>query len=505
MVNKKELSTQCRDFLLDYKPRTPEFYMLPKIHKPQRPPPGRPIISGNDSPTERISQLVDHFLQPCVPTLPSYVKDSSHFLQILQTYTTNPLPDDALLCTLDVSSLYTNIPHQEGMRACAEALRNQKNTDPMSVQSIITLLRLILTLNNFQFNGTNYIQIAGTAMGTRMAPCYANIFMGWFENQFVYTFPQQPLIWCRYIDDIFLIWTHGMDNLQEFISHLNTCHPTIKFTSEISETHVPFLDILISKNQNHINTDLYCKPTDTHNYLLFTSCHPWTCKNAIPYSQFLKIRRICNDESTFIKRAQQMAAHFFRRGYDHDNIHTSIIKAWRTDRDSLLQPQTTNSTDTDNPLLLITTYNPNLNPITSIVDNNWDLLCRNSSTRWLYDKHFKKGLRRLPNLRDMLVNAKLQNKAPITKPISRPDLCNNPNCRFCPRINRSGNIISPFDHQSWYSKIHVNCTSHNLVYAIQCTRCQSLYVGQTSNNIKTRYNNHFYDINKKPNTDIITY
>ena len=110
-------------------------------------------------------------------------------------------------------------------------------------------------------------------MGTHMAPCYANIFIGWFKNQFVYTFPQQPLIWCRYIDDIFLIWTRGMDNLQEFISHLNTCHPTIKFTSEISETHVPFLDILVSKNENHINTDLYCIPTDTHNYLLYTSCH----------------------------------------------------------------------------------------------------------------------------------------------------------------------------------------------------------------------------------------
>ena len=255
--------------------------------------------------------------------------------------------------------------------------------------------------------------------------------------------------------------------------HLNTCHPTIKVTSEISEIQVPFLDILVSQNENHINADLCCKPTDTHNYLLYTSCHPWTCKNAIPYSQFLRIRRICNDEQTFIKRAPQMAAHFFRRGYDHDNIHTSIIKAWRTDQDSLLQPQTTNSTDTDNPLLLITTNYPDLNPISSIVDNNWDLLCKNTSTHWLYDKNFKKGLRRLPkgapNLKDMLVNAKLKKQALITKPISRPDLCNNPNCRYCPHINRSGSIKSPFDHQSWYSKIHVNCTSHNLVYAIQCT------------------------------------
>ena len=383
----------------------------------------------------------------------------------------------------------------------AEALRDHNGTESIPVQSIIMLLKLILTLNNFQFNGTHYIQTAGTAMGTRMAPCYANIFMGWFETQFVYTYPLQPLVWCRYIDDIFLIWTHGSQSLQTFISNLNTCHPTIKFTSETSQIQVPFLDILVQLKEGLLITDLYCKPTDTHNYLLQTSCHPWTCKNAIPYSQFLRLRRICSDEPTFIKRAQQMATHFFRRGYDHENIHTSILKAWRLNRDDLLQPkETTNSTTDNNPILLITTFDPHLNPLTSIVDNNWDLLCRNTSTRWLYDKHFKKGLRRLPNLREMLVSSKLQPQLSLTKPITRPDLCNNPNCRYCPRINRSGNIISPYDKQSWYTKTHVNCNSHNLVYAIQCNQCTILYVGQTSNNIKTRFSSHFYDINKKPHT-----
>ena len=146
MVLKKELSNECLEFLLDFKPRTPEFYMLPKIHKNQTPPPGRPIISGNDSPTERISQLVDHFLQPCVPKLTSYVKDSTHFLQIIEPYTIL-LPTNTLLCTLDVSSLYTNIPHEEGIRACAEALRNEPTRD-ISVQSILTLIRLILTTSH---------------------------------------------------------------------------------------------------------------------------------------------------------------------------------------------------------------------------------------------------------------------------------------------------------------------------------------------------------------------
>ena len=92
-------------------PRTANFYLLPKIHKGKVPPPGRPIVSANDCPTERISQLVDHFIQPLLPKLDSYIRDSGHFLWILDNLT---LPPNVILCTLDVTSLYTNIPNTEG-------------------------------------------------------------------------------------------------------------------------------------------------------------------------------------------------------------------------------------------------------------------------------------------------------------------------------------------------------------------------------------------------------
>ena len=120
--------------------------MLPKIHKPQRPPAGRPIISGNDSPAERISQLVDHFPQPCVPTLTLKIAATScKFYELVPQTPCRTMHYYAHL--MGAHALYTNIPHQEGITVCAEALRNHNNTDPISVQSIITLLRLILTLN----------------------------------------------------------------------------------------------------------------------------------------------------------------------------------------------------------------------------------------------------------------------------------------------------------------------------------------------------------------------
>ena len=79
-------------------------------------------------------------------------------------------------------------------------------------------------------------QTHGTAMGTRMAPSYANLFLAKFETDALKHAPHQPHTWWRFIDDIFMIWTHTEDDLHAFISYLNSRHPTIKFTS--SQIHM---------------------------------------------------------------------------------------------------------------------------------------------------------------------------------------------------------------------------------------------------------------------------
>ena len=157
----------------------------------------------------------------------------------------NMLPD-MLLCTLDITSLYTNIPHNEGIQSIKEFLAIYRHTDALPHYSyIVEFLEVVLTNNYFDFNGNHYHQISSTAMGTKLAHSYANLFMTKFEQNHVYTYHLQPTLWKRFIDDIFMIWPHGMDSLLEFIKHLNTEHPTIKFTSTISHTEVAFLDLII--------------------------------------------------------------------------------------------------------------------------------------------------------------------------------------------------------------------------------------------------------------------
>ena len=98
-------------------------------------------------------------------------------------------------------------------------------------------------------------------MGTKCAPSYVNIFMGWFEEKFIF-----PLLtnlsdfYLRFIDDIFLIWNGTKTAFDK--TPKTPCHPSIKFEYEMSKTEIKFLDTTVFKVNNKLRTTLYVKPTD---------------------------------------------------------------------------------------------------------------------------------------------------------------------------------------------------------------------------------------------------
>ena len=132
-----EIDDETYSYLLPSRSCPARFYILPKIHKSKDNPPGRPIVSATSHPTEHISQFVDAHLNPLVPKLPSYIKDTTHFLRKLDDL--KELPPGSLLVTLDVSSLYTNIPHKEGIEACRKALQLLWPSVPLPSQNRIYL------------------------------------------------------------------------------------------------------------------------------------------------------------------------------------------------------------------------------------------------------------------------------------------------------------------------------------------------------------------------------
>ena len=120
-------------------------------------------------------------MAPIVKSLPSYIKDSHHALEILRDF--NFLGEDKLIFTMDISSLYTVIPNSEGLLTL-KYFFDQCTVKETSSETLLRLAELVLTLNCFTFAGNYYKQINGVAMGTKMGPSYANLFVGYIEHQF---------------------------------------------------------------------------------------------------------------------------------------------------------------------------------------------------------------------------------------------------------------------------------------------------------------------------------
>ena len=215
---------------METKVRTPHFYTLPKIHKDAANPPDRPIVSSTCAPTETFSVFVDIQLKPIVQFLPYFVRGTKDFISGPQALP--PIPPDALLFTLDVVGLYNNIPHKDGLEEVCRIFLDRRQQQLPPTSDIIYLAEVVPTLNRFTFGDSHYLQVHGTAMATRMAPSYANLFMCNLEKKILDSAPEGklPKAYRRFIDNIFGIWLYGEAALLHFIAHANECHPDIRFT-----------------------------------------------------------------------------------------------------------------------------------------------------------------------------------------------------------------------------------------------------------------------------------
>jgi hypothetical protein len=397
---------------------------------------------------------------------------------------------------MDVSSLYTNIPHDEGIDACRSFLnRNTGNTNTsLSVDSICKLIELTLKNNHFKFNNDNYIQTMGTAMGSPFAPAYASLFMGKLEQDFLQTRQLKPTLWLRFLDDIFMIWDHSLDELNDFVQALNGLHSSIKFTYDISLDHISFLDVDVTKdNRNNICTNVHVKNTNIHQYLDYSSNHPKTCKNGIPYSQAKRYRRIVSDDDQFAKSLDSLREFFISRGYPDKVIDDAFGKVRDVSQDEALVYNSNSSDEKIVPFII--EYSPSLPHIGSIVKKYWDLfkLSQNASVQHLHEYRPVLAYQRGKNLKDFLVRSTYPTKFP--GPVNaHSSKCSRPRCSHCTRIVETDKFES-FSNSSIYRlKFNTDCTSNNVIYLISCKKCNMQYVGQTKQQVSKRMNSHRFDI-----------
>ncbi|CAJ0965286.1 unnamed protein product, partial [Ranitomeya imitator] len=314
---KGTIDAKLSEYLINTQPMTPVFYILHKVHKDLINPPGRPIVASTNSLLSPLAITLDRTLTPLLQNISSYLKDTSDFLSKLRVIT--PVVSGCTLVTLDVNSLYSCIDHQRGIEAVQWFLTEHTVFSPDQLQFCMDLLSFILHKNFFMFGDQYYIQRTGTAMGSNMAPPYANIFMAAFEETYVYTHPlfqTHSIYWKRYIDDVFMIWRGKEDLLLQFVSDMNTCVPNLSFSMQKSIIFIHFLDTLITlEADGNLDVDLYCKPTDKNSLLHYSSCHPRHVKQSLPISQFHRLSRIVSNEEKQAVRHQEMSVKFLQRGY----------------------------------------------------------------------------------------------------------------------------------------------------------------------------------------------
>ena len=194
---KSELTENKAKFITHFEPETSNLYGLSKIQKSaiiksaviekqseyiEVANPSdlsmRPIIAGPICPTYRLSHLLDVILRPLVGEVTANIRDTPDLLQRLPEM----MGQDCQLVTYDVQNLYGSIPHSLGLRAIEFWLdRVHQRESSFSKEFVIESLRWILKNNNFLFNGKHYRQLKGIAMGTKVAPVYATLTLGFLE------------------------------------------------------------------------------------------------------------------------------------------------------------------------------------------------------------------------------------------------------------------------------------------------------------------------------------
>ena len=386
-------------------PRIPIFYTLTKIHKPT--PVGRPIISGCDGPTEKLSAFIDKLLQPIAQKQQSYLKDTTDFINYLEKI---KVPKNAILVSIDVTSLYTNIPQEEGIETVCRAYDMFYNNEPPVPTRLINLaLRLILQENSFQFMEGHYLQTHGTAMGTKTAVAFANIFMAKIETEILSKTKYRPIAFKRFIDDVFCLWNINREHIDQFIEQCNNHHPTIKFTAEISEQEITFLDTSVYKGlrfntESILDVKTHFKPTETFQYTEFTSCHPPGVKKGFIKGEALRLLRTNSSRFNFEENIAKFKRNLIERGYPERLIQETLSEVKFENRNAAL---TQKPKENKRILPFVTQYQPSVPNLKQILMKNWHLIEQQPRLKEIFKEPPIISYARGRSLKDILVRAKL--------------------------------------------------------------------------------------------------
>ncbi|CAF4600906.1 unnamed protein product [Rotaria sp. Silwood2] len=413
------------------------FYGLPKAHKTGYPI--RPIISTIGSYQYELSKYLAKAIRNARPQAKSYIKDSFEFVKRIKEITLAK-EKTYTMCSFDVESLYTNVPVEEAIEVTLNYIdKPKKLVDvPFDEEQMKTLLDLSLRDSTFRFQNKIYKQIDGVAMGNPLAPIIADLWMQKIEEKLNRFSTNKPMIWLRYVDDIFCIFTIPKEKINEFHKRINKWHRNLHFTVEFEvENSIPFLDVRVTHTEDKLVTSMYRKPTHTGLYLLWDSNQSRRYKLGLIKTLVIRIYRLCSTKEIINNELDLLRKTLTNNGYP-----PHIIKRGITEGEILIKTmsQTKKAEDKNKNVIFFTIkyYGQESIIFTSRINKLCKKLLPNLKIQFAFKKHM--------SLRSI----------------------------FLPKLKG----------------IDEEKKKKNLVYSIPCKNCDKIYIGETSRKKDTRMKEH---------------
>ena len=250
---------------------------------------------------------------------------------------------------------------------------------------------------------------------------------------------------------------------------MNNFTPNLSFTHEASKNCIPFLDLKVKLIDGKLETDLYMKPTDCHQYLHYSSSHPEHTKHSIIYSQTLRVNRLCSLEKDFNYHKLNMKEWFIKRGYPESVIEKEMQKVHFSKQGQI-------SKRAEKGVPFVVTYHPLLNKLSSILHRNIYLLYINLEVKNVFTPGPTVSYRSARKISSYLVRAKLY---PLERTVGS-EKCGKSRCEVCLSIQETDTFTSTITGESYKINHKLNCDNNCLIYLLTCKCCGKQYVGETT-------------------------
>ena len=497
-------------FLTEKEYKMAYFYSLPKLHKSPEinerlkngseyvhlhdyagEIEGRPIVGGPAFHTSGISEMIDIILKPIMSHIPHILTDSFDFVDRCS----HTVPDGALMGTADIKALYTNLSKELVFRAIEYWFNRYVQLIPIlqrfGLNFILDGLEIILKHNYFLFADVYFQQIHGFAMGTKAAVNCANLGVGYLEVQLFDQLPQHyPYDFVKYfidnyfrfLDDVDYSWLQEFD-VEPFQRLCNDLDPNLKFIFSKLAKECDFLDVHARIIGYELELDIYRKPTDSYNYLHYSSSHPHHTRNNIALSLAKRIIRIASHNRD--ARLDELMYNLISRGHPKYNVLEAFSKVFSPAKEK----------KTGEVLVFTTTHNPSQSFPKSKLKNCLRNASGDSLNRVFKDSHVIVGTRQPKSLRQFLIRSKFSRKKIKDKTVPSGLF----NCRGC-KYHRLGYIkrcqrfvFGKRNQFMWEYRRQFNCNSTNVIYVLKCRRCWKFYIGETKD-LKKRTRKHKSDV-----------